>query len=129
MVLESHHAATWRGPKWFNEGFNKFLFVLSGSLRLRSATDIWNLSPNSVVHVTANTKHSNEDLPEDPVVVYVIHYHENILPDSLGLSLGGSIDNPLESCWSSLPDGSLGTSGFAANALRAGGPEGRVGGI
>ncbi len=24
VVLESHHATTWRGPTWFNEGFNKF---------------------------------------------------------------------------------------------------------
>jgi AraC family L-rhamnose operon regulatory protein RhaS len=41
-----------------------------------------------VVHVTAKTKHSNEDLPGEPVVVYVIHYHENILPASLDRVLG-----------------------------------------
>ncbi len=88
VVLESHHAATWRGPTWFNEEFNKFLFVVSGSVRLRSATTQWILRPNSVVHVAAKTKHSNEDLPGEPVVVYVIHYHENILPPSLDRAFG-----------------------------------------
>lgn len=61
VVLESRHAANWSGPAWFNEDFNKFLFVVSGAVQLRTPEEIWNLRKDSLVHVTAHTKYSNAD--------------------------------------------------------------------
>ena len=87
VVLESRHAANWSGPAWFNEDFNKFLFVISGAVQLRTPEKTWNLHRDSLVHVTAHTKHSNADISAEPVVIYVIHYREQILPAALAIAL------------------------------------------
>ncbi len=87
VVLESRHAANWSGPAWFDEDFNKFLFVVSGAVRLRTLKATWDLRPDSLVHVVAHTPHSNADLPAEPVVVYVIHYQAGVLPATLAAAL------------------------------------------
>jgi Major Facilitator Superfamily len=47
IVLESRHAPDWSGPKWFDEDFNKFLFVASGRVLLHT--------PENMLEATANT--------------------------------------------------------------------------
>ena len=87
VVLESRHAANWSGPACFNEDFNKFLFVVSGAVQLCTPEKTWNLRKDSLVHVTAHTKHTNKDISAEPVVVYVIHYRGEILPAALSTTL------------------------------------------
>jgi AraC family L-rhamnose operon regulatory protein RhaS len=85
--MESRHAANWSGPTWFNEDFNKFLFVISGGMQLRTPDAKWDLQQDSSVHVAAHAKHAFKDFRGRPVVVYVIHYREKILPAPLAAAL------------------------------------------
>ena len=87
VAVESRHAANWSGPSWFNEDFNKFLFVVSGGLQLRSPDKEWSLYQDNLVHVAAHAKHSFTDFRGRPVVVYVIHYRGEILPALLAAAL------------------------------------------
>ena len=83
VVLESRHSAEWTAPGWFDEDFNKFLLLVSGSVRLRTRTRQHRIDSPGFVHFSAHAPHFIEDLPGDPVVVYVIHYRPHVLPDSL----------------------------------------------
>ena len=87
VAVESRHAANWSGPSWFNEDFNKFVFVISGCVQLRTPDVKWDLHQDSLVHVAAHAKHSFKDLRGSPVVIYVIHYREKILPAPLAAAL------------------------------------------
>lgn len=87
VVMESRHAVNWSGPAWFNEDFNKFLFVVSGAVQFRTPDIKSDLHQDSLVHVVANAKHSCKDFRGKPVVVYVIHYREKILPTALAAAL------------------------------------------
>ncbi len=83
VAVECRHAVNWSGPAWFNEDFNKFLFVVSGGVQLRTPDKKWDLHQDSLVHMTAHARHSFRDLPGRPVVNYVIHYREKVLPAPL----------------------------------------------
>jgi len=87
VAMESRHAANWSGPACFDEDFNKFLFVVSGAMQVRTPDKAWDLRKDSLVHMAAQTKHSNADMPGEPVVVYVIHYREKVLPATLAAAL------------------------------------------
>ena len=87
VVLESRHDPAWSGPPWFNEDFNKFLFVVSGGVWLRTPEQSHRLNQHTLVHVLAHTRHSNTDIPGNPVVVYVIHYREKVMPVPLANAL------------------------------------------
>jgi AraC family L-rhamnose operon regulatory protein RhaS len=87
VVVESRHAVNWSGPVWFNEDFNKFLLVVSGAVQVRTPDKNWDLHQDSLVHVTAHAKHSMTDIPGEPVVLYVIHYREKVLPAPLAAAL------------------------------------------
>ncbi|MFN0128769.1 MAG: helix-turn-helix domain-containing protein [Verrucomicrobiales bacterium] len=88
VILESRHSLDWAAPGWFDEDFNKFLLLISGSVRIRTRTRQHHLGPGSFCHALAHTPHLVEDLPGDPVVLYVIHYRPHILPDDLSEVLG-----------------------------------------
>jgi len=87
VAVESRHAANWSGPPWFNEDFSKFLFVVSGAVQLRTPDKKWDLHQNSLVQVAAHARHAFSDYRERPVVLYVIHYREKILPAPLAAAL------------------------------------------
>jgi AraC family L-rhamnose operon regulatory protein RhaS len=87
IVLESRHAPDWSGPKWFDEDFNKFLFVASGRVSLHTPETVFHLGRNSLVHTVAYTLHSNVDVPGETVVVYVIHYRPQVLPAGVAAAL------------------------------------------
>jgi AraC-like DNA-binding protein len=87
VVLESRHAPEWSAPGWFDEGFNKFLLLVSGAVVLRTRTQHYRLGPRSFCHLPAHTPHFLEDRPGDPVVLYVIHYRPRVLTDFLGAAL------------------------------------------
>jgi len=87
IVLESRHAPNWSGPKWFDEDFNKFLFVASGRVQLHTPERIFHLERNSLVHTMAYAPHANADRPGEAVVVYVIHYRPHVLPATLAVAL------------------------------------------
>jgi len=87
VVLQSRYSPEWSAPGWVDEDFNKFLLLISGSIRLRTRTRQQRIDSPCFVQFSAHTPHFIEDLPEDPVVVYVIHYSPHVLPDSLSKEL------------------------------------------
>ncbi len=87
VAVESRHAVNWSGPSWFNEDFNKFLLVVAGGMQLRTPDSKWDLQQDGLVHVAAHAKHAFKDLRGRPVVVYVIHYREKVLPATLVAAL------------------------------------------
>ena len=87
VVLESRHSPKWSAPGWFDEDFNKFILLVSGAVRLQTRTQQYHLGPRSFCHVPAHSPHFFQDRPGDPVVLYVVHYRPQVLPDSLGEAL------------------------------------------
>lgn len=88
VVFESRHAPGF-APSVLEQDFAKFLLVIAGQARLSLGTAAHLLAADSLVHVTAHTRHFYADVPADPVTLYAIHYQPAILPVALATGLAG----------------------------------------
>lgn len=81
VVFESRHAPGFEGQ--LQDDFSKFLLIVGGHARWGSGNTQFMVSTDSLVHIPAGLTHSQQDMPNDPVVQYVIHYRPAVLPEFL----------------------------------------------
>ena len=85
VVFESRH-----GPGFVGElknDFSKFLLLIAGHARWESRRLVMNVGPDTLVHVPRDLPHRQQDLPNDPVILYAIHYRPDVLPSFLAQEL------------------------------------------
>jgi AraC-like DNA-binding protein len=85
VVYESRHAPGFVGQ--LRDDFSKFLLVIAGRARWAGSSRVFNLHTNSLIHIPAGVPHTQEDLPNDPVTLYAIHYRDEILPSPITRAL------------------------------------------
>lgn len=66
------------------QNHSEFMFVNSGRAQLECQKRMFQIQGCSLVHFPANSEYRFRNLPEQPVALYAIRYHDEILP--IGLS-------------------------------------------
>ena len=101
VVFESRHGPGFSGQ--LQDDFSKFLLIVAGSAKWETSGRQIQVTTDSLVHIPAGLPHRQEDSANDPLVLYVIHYRPNVLPEFLRSSLAerGLVHWPLGSYLSS----------------------------
>jgi AraC family L-rhamnose operon regulatory protein RhaS len=85
VVFESRHGPGFAGQ--LQDNFSKFLLIIGGQAVWQAGEKQIAIATDSLVHVPAGLPHRQQDSPNDPVVLYAIHYRANVLPDFLNQEL------------------------------------------
>ncbi len=80
-VFESRHGPGFVGK--LQDDFSKFLLIIGGQAEWEAKGKKVTVATNSLVHIPAGLSHRQQDSPNDPVVLYAIHYRPTVLPDFL----------------------------------------------
>ena len=81
VVFESRHAPGFRGQ--IQDPYSTFHLVIAGHARWEWGGRSYLLGPETLFHIPAEQAHRQEDLPNNPVTVYVIHYRPDLLSPTL----------------------------------------------
>jgi AraC-like DNA-binding protein len=81
VVFESRHGPGFEGQ--LQDDFSKFLLVVGGHARWQSGNKQIMVATDSLLHIPGGLPHRQQDMPNDPVVQYIIHYRSAVLPEFL----------------------------------------------
>ena len=85
VVFESRHAPGFVGQ--LKDEYAKFHLVIDGQARWESGENKYFVGPNTLFHIAAQIEHAQKDLPEEPVTLYAIHYHPELLSPQIARDL------------------------------------------
>ncbi len=81
VVFESRHATGFVGH--LKDEYAKFHLVIAGQAQWESGENKYQVGSNTLFHIAAKIKHTQRDLPKEPVTLYAIHYRPETLPPEL----------------------------------------------
>lgn len=85
VVLESRHAPGFVGH--LKDEYAKFHLVIAGHAQWWHGDNKYMLGPNTLFHIAAQVEHRQQDLPEEPVTLYAIHYRPELLSTEIARDL------------------------------------------
>lgn len=81
VVSESRHAPGFSGQ--LRDSYAKFHLIIAGKATWHGAGRSYSIGPDTLFHIPAGLEHSQKDLPQNPVILYFIHYKPSILTNDL----------------------------------------------
>ena len=85
VVFESRHAPGFVGQ--LKDEYAKFHLVIDGQAQWESGENKFRIGPNTLFHIAARIEHAQRDLPKEPVTLYAIHYHPELLSPQIAQDL------------------------------------------
>ena len=81
VVSESRHAPGFAGQ--LRDDYAKFHLIIAGKATWQGAGRSYEIGPDTLFHIPAGVEHSQKDLPQNPVILYFIHYKPSLLTRDL----------------------------------------------
>lgn len=81
VVSESRHAPGFAGQ--LRDNYSKFHLIIAGRATWQGGGRSFSIGPDTLFHIPAGLEHSQKDWPQDPVILYFIHYKPSILTSDL----------------------------------------------